>query len=66
MTVGITRREAMRTGAVLVFGFYLPARSRADSTDGKVNAWISITPDNQVTLFAETPRWDRVHEPPTP
>lgn len=55
MTVSVTRREAMRTGAVLVFGFYLPVRSRADWTDGKVNAWISITPDNRVTLFAETP-----------
>ncbi|MBV8807292.1 MAG: xanthine dehydrogenase family protein molybdopterin-binding subunit [Acidobacteriaceae bacterium] len=36
-------------------GFSLRGRGRAESTDGRVNAWISIAPDNQVTLFTETP-----------
>lgn len=55
MSAIVTRREAMRTGAALVLGFGLPARDRAGLTNGRVNAWISISPDNQVNLFTETP-----------
>ena len=55
MSAVITRREAMQTGAALVLAFYLPARGRAGSANRSVNAWISISPENQVTLLTETP-----------
>jgi isoquinoline 1-oxidoreductase subunit beta len=55
MSAAVTRRETLRTGAALVLGFWLPARGRAGLTNRKVNAWISISPDNQFTLFTETP-----------
>jgi isoquinoline 1-oxidoreductase subunit beta len=55
MMAGVTRREAIKTGAALVLGFYLPARGAAELTSGKVNAWVRMTPDDRVTLLAETP-----------
>jgi isoquinoline 1-oxidoreductase beta subunit len=45
----------MKTGAALVLGFYLPSRARANAAGGKLNAWISIASNNQITLFTETP-----------
>jgi isoquinoline 1-oxidoreductase subunit beta len=55
MSATVTRRQAMKTGAAFVLAFHLPARGRTDGTNGKLNAWISIAADNQVTLFTETP-----------
>src|SRR5690242_11863090 len=55
MSATVTRRETMKTGAALVLAFHLPARGRADGAEGRLNAWISITPKNQITLFTETP-----------
>lgn len=49
----VTRRDAIKAGSALVFGFCLP--SRGLSSNGEVNAWVAITPDNRITLFAETP-----------
>jgi len=42
-------------GTVLVLGFHLPRPGHAESTRGDLNAWISITPNNQITLFTEIP-----------
>lgn len=53
--MSLTRREAIKTGAALILGFHVPLPGHAQSKDRKVNAWISITPDNQITLFTESP-----------
>lgn len=50
-----SRRDAIKTGAALVLGFYLPVRGQGNSSPKTVNAWVTITPDNQITLFTETP-----------
>jgi isoquinoline 1-oxidoreductase beta subunit len=55
MSAGVSRRDAMGAAATLILGFSLPARGRAELTNRKVNAWISITQDNRITLFTETP-----------
>ncbi|HEX4167808.1 MAG TPA: molybdopterin cofactor-binding domain-containing protein [Bryobacteraceae bacterium] len=55
MSATVTRREALKTGAALVLGFCLPRREQGEFNTGELNAWISITPDNQITLFTETP-----------
>jgi isoquinoline 1-oxidoreductase subunit beta len=55
MITSLTRREVIKTGAALVLGFYLPVRGQERSNRGALNAWISITPENQITLFTETP-----------
>ncbi|HEX4810014.1 MAG TPA: molybdopterin cofactor-binding domain-containing protein [Bryobacteraceae bacterium] len=55
MTTSITRREAMKTGAALILGFYVPLPGQAQSEERKLNAWISITPDDQITVLTETP-----------
>lgn len=55
MNVTVTRREAMKSGAALVLGFYLPVRSAPASEHGELNAWIRITPDNQITFLTEVP-----------
>ena len=58
----LNRREFLRTtaagGAALVIGFHLPlaahAASAVDQEKPQVNpfnAWVRITPDNQVTLI---------------
>jgi isoquinoline 1-oxidoreductase beta subunit len=67
-TVG--RRDFLKAGATggaaLVLGFYLPSRSSrimaaqaaGSEAAGKIfkpNAWIRITPDNQITLLVEKP-----------
>jgi isoquinoline 1-oxidoreductase subunit beta len=62
----VNRREFLKTGAAgsagLILGFYLPprrSRGQAAQADGsqifKPNAWIRITPDNQITLLVEKP-----------
>ena len=63
--VEVTRREFLKTsaatGAVLIVGFYWPGRSYAqDSQNSQTkpfspNAWVRITPDNQVTVLVEKP-----------
>ena len=55
MIASLSRRDALKTGAALLVGFYLPKRGQADAKPRELNAWISVTPDNQITLFAETP-----------
>ena len=45
----------MGAAGTLILGFSLPARGRGELTNRKVNAWISITQDNRITLFTETP-----------
>ncbi len=57
----LTRREAVKTGAALVLGFYLPERGKgrpivsSDSEIFKPNAWVRITRDNRVTVLTEIP-----------
>src|ERR1700721_3583505 len=59
----IDRREFLKTTAqgsvALMVGFYLPVRgSGEDIPDSRVfrpNAWIRITPDNQITVLTEIP-----------
>lgn len=61
----VNRREFLKssaaTGAALTVGFYWPERSRAqDSQNSQTNifspnAWVRITPDNQVTILVEKP-----------
>jgi isoquinoline 1-oxidoreductase beta subunit len=63
--IDVTRREFLKsgatTGAALVLGFYLPACGRAErpgSAESNVfepNAWLRITPDNQITVLVELP-----------
>jgi len=63
--VEVTRREFLKTsaatGAELIVGFYRPGRSYAqDSQNSQTklfspNAWVRITPDNQVTVLVEKP-----------
>jgi isoquinoline 1-oxidoreductase subunit beta len=68
--VEVNRREFLKTGgaggAALVLGFYLPSRrsriwaapapdSETSATIFKPNAWVRITPDNQITLLVEQP-----------
>ena len=61
----VGRREFLRlgasTGAALIVGFYLPLRGQAaQSQPGQTgtftfNAWVRISPDNQVTVLVEKP-----------
>jgi isoquinoline 1-oxidoreductase subunit beta len=59
----VTRREFLKTSAngsvALILGFYLPIRASAQNVhDRQVfrpNAWIRITPDNQITVLTEIP-----------
>ena len=59
----VGRREFLRlgTGAALIVGFYLPAKGRAAQSQPTQtpaftrNAWVRITPDNQVTVLVEKP-----------
>jgi isoquinoline 1-oxidoreductase beta subunit len=61
----IGRREFLKFGAIggaaLIVGFHLPARSRAPQSQSQQvnsftpNAWVRITPDNQVTVLVEKP-----------
>ena len=61
--IEIDRREFLKTTAkgsvALIFGFYLPLPgSGQDIPDSRVfrpNAWIRITPDNQITVLTEIP-----------
>jgi isoquinoline 1-oxidoreductase subunit beta len=58
----VNRREFLKTsaasGAALIVGFYLPSHALADQAKEQekkppnpFNAWVHITPDNQVTLI---------------
>jgi isoquinoline 1-oxidoreductase beta subunit len=59
------RREFLKAGAsagaALILGFYLPKRGQAQTPAPaaggpcKVNAWISITSDDRITLLTEIP-----------
>jgi isoquinoline 1-oxidoreductase subunit beta len=57
------RREFLKTTAkgsvALILGFYFPVRGSgqdiADSRIFRPNAWIRITPDNQITVLTEIP-----------
>jgi isoquinoline 1-oxidoreductase subunit beta len=59
----IDRREFVKTTAkgsvALVLGFYLPVPATARDVLGsqvfRPNAWIRITPDNQITVLTEIP-----------
>jgi isoquinoline 1-oxidoreductase beta subunit len=62
----VNRREFLKTGtqtaAVLILGFCLPTRGQvSEPVSGapvkvfKPNAWLRITPDNQVTVLVEKP-----------
>jgi len=61
----VNRREFLRaaasSGAAFVLGFYLPSRGKAERSvsetqfNFKPNAWVRITPDNQITLLVEQP-----------
>jgi isoquinoline 1-oxidoreductase beta subunit len=61
----IDRREFVKAGvsggAALILGFYRPksgqAQTHAPASGGlyKANAWISITPDDRITLLTEIP-----------
>ena len=61
----VDRREFLKAGAsgcsALILGFYLPMRGQtqnpapAAGAPFKANAWISITPDDQITLLTEIP-----------
>src|SRR4029077_18261982 len=61
--IEIARREFLKTTAkgrvALILGFYLPVpRSGEDIPDSQVfrpNAWIRITPDNQITVLTKVP-----------
>lgn len=63
--VEVNRREFVKagvgSGAALIIGFYLPRRSlaqKSESTQTKTftpNAWVRITPDNQITVLVEKP-----------
>ena len=60
-----TRREFLKsgaaTGAALIIGFHWPLRVRGkDSPNWQIknfspNAWVRITPDNQITILVEKP-----------
>lgn len=63
---GVNRREFLKNGAAaggaaLMIGLYWPGRSCAQgSLDSKTkifspNAWVRITPDNQITVLIEKP-----------
>lgn len=61
----VGRREFLRLGAssgvALIVSFYLPAKGRAaqsrfqQNSTFTPNAWVRITPDNQVTVLVEKP-----------
>ncbi len=61
MTISLTRREAMKAGAALVLGFYLPELGlagtsfSADADVFKANAWVRVTRDNRITVLTEIP-----------
>lgn len=64
-TTEVGRREFLRigasTGVALMVGFYLPSKGRAARWQSAQagpftpNAWVRITPDNQVTVLVEKP-----------
>ena len=63
--IEVRRREFLKTGATsgaaFILGFYLPSRSPAQesqialSKEFVPNAWVRITPDNQITVLVEKP-----------
>jgi isoquinoline 1-oxidoreductase beta subunit len=61
VTVNLSRREAIKTGVALFLGFYLPESGNSlpiVSPDHEIlepNAWVRITPDNQITILTEVP-----------
>jgi isoquinoline 1-oxidoreductase beta subunit len=61
VTVNLSRREVIKTGAALFLGFYLPESGNSlqivslDHEILKPNAWVRITPDNQITIITEVP-----------
>jgi isoquinoline 1-oxidoreductase subunit beta len=62
-TIETDRREFLKTtatsSAALILGFYLPfggsAQNIPDRRDLRPDAWIRITPDNQITVLTEIP-----------
>jgi isoquinoline 1-oxidoreductase subunit beta len=54
MKAYMTRRDAVKAGAVLIVRLYMPARGHAESQTRELNAWVSITAD-QITLYSEVP-----------
>ena len=57
---GLNRREFLQLtatgGAALVLGFYLPGCARHGGREGFApNAWLRITPDDQITVLVEIP-----------
>ena len=59
MTTILSRREAVKAGAALILGFYLPGQAQEpvlpNSDVFKPNAWVRITRDNRITLLTEIP-----------
>jgi isoquinoline 1-oxidoreductase subunit beta len=61
VTVNLSRREAIKSGAALFLGFYLPQSGNSLQIVSpnheilKPNAWVRITPDNQITILTEVP-----------
>jgi len=63
--VEVNRREFLKAGATggaaFIMGFYLPLRSRGQESQPlqtntfAPNAWVRITPDNQITVLVEKP-----------
>jgi isoquinoline 1-oxidoreductase beta subunit len=54
MNKGLTRRDALKRGTALLFGFHLPLRA-AGTGVFEANAWVRIARDNQITILTEIP-----------
>lgn len=55
--VEVSRRDVLKGGAALTVAFFLPARGRASDRDAEAafapNAFVRITPDDVVTVYAK-------------
>jgi isoquinoline 1-oxidoreductase beta subunit len=54
MSLRLTRRDAIQTGAALVISFAIPRSGRSKPPAEELNAWITIGAD-EITLYAEVP-----------
>ena len=57
----LSRRNAIKAGAALVLGFYLPARGKGNQVESagpaafQPNVWVRITRDNRITILTDVP-----------